>query len=81
MSVGQTDPVLQFPYKVYEHTINNIVVVYANDAAWTRAMKFILTDLKWLIAWAVKHGASSWRGCTLASTGEELQSGPALHQA
>lgn len=58
LSVGQTDPVLQFPYKVYEHTINNTVVVYANDAAWTRAMKFILTDLKWLIAWVVKHAAS-----------------------
>lgn len=56
MIVDQTDPVLQFPYKIYEQTIDDAVVVYANDVSWTRAMKFILTDLKWLVAWVVKHG-------------------------
>mmetsp|Transcript_19192 Transcript_19192/g.63035 ORF Transcript_19192/g.63035 Transcript_19192/m.63035 type:complete len:234 (-) Transcript_19192:412-1113(-) len=57
LSIHRTDPALQFPYKIQDHTINSTVVLYAsNDAMWTRAMKFLLTDLKWVIAWVVKYG-------------------------
>ena len=59
MSANQIDPALQIPYRVHDHTINDALVIYTSDITWTRAMKFILTDLKWVIAWVVKHGVAS----------------------
>ena len=28
-----------------------------DDVAWTRAMKFLLSDIKWMISWSAKHTA------------------------
>ena len=26
-----------------------------DDLSWTKALKFLLSDIKWLIAWSTKH--------------------------
>ena len=27
----------------------------SDDLSWTRALKFLLSDIKWMIAWSAKH--------------------------
>jgi beclin 1 len=56
------DPTLQLPYainviegKVYDQ----IILLGSDDEMWTRALKFLLTDVKWIIAWASKHCSGS----------------------
>ena len=57
-SINETDPAIQFPYKIQGHYINNMAILYAsNDVIWTKAMKYLLTDLKWVIAWAIKRAS------------------------
>lgn len=53
--VDQFDPVLQFPYTIKEQRINDVCLSYTNDIVWTRAMKFLLTDLKWATACFAKN--------------------------
>mmetsp|Transcript_22098 Transcript_22098/g.34001 ORF Transcript_22098/g.34001 Transcript_22098/m.34001 type:complete len:337 (-) Transcript_22098:2139-3149(-) len=39
-----------------EATIGGLSIAFGNDGErWTRAMKFLLTDLKWLVAFTTKH--------------------------
>ena len=50
----------RLPYAVSEggRYINNIPITYGgsnSDELWTRALKFMLTDVKWIVAWAAKH--------------------------
>jgi len=28
---------------------------YNNDEAWTRSLKYLLTNMKWLLAWVAQH--------------------------
>ena len=52
------DPTLALPYNIFvaEGKIHDQIVFWGtDDEAWTRALKFLLTDIKWLIAWATKH--------------------------
>ena len=53
------DPVLQLPYSISlaENKIGDLSVLYTGneDEKWTRALKFLLTNLKWIVAWASKH--------------------------
>lgn len=55
------DPTLALPYaiNVAEGKVNDQVVLLGDDEVWTRALKFLLTDIKWLIAWSAKHCNSS----------------------
>ena len=56
--IRNRDPTLSLPYlvninegKVFDQTIN----LGSDDEMWTKALKFLLTDIKWIIAWASKH--------------------------
>lgn len=52
------DPTLQLPYKINsaEGKINNqSILVGSDDEQWTRALKYMLSDIKWIIAWSAKH--------------------------
>jgi beclin 1 len=52
------DPTLALPYaiNVAEGKIHDQNVFWGtDDEAWTRALKYLLTDVKWLIAWTTKH--------------------------
>lgn len=52
------DPTLQFPYKINatEGKVNNhCILLYTEDEQWTRGLKFMLSNIKWVIAWSAKH--------------------------
>lgn len=53
------DPTLQLPYKIdtHEGKINShsISVSSADEEQWTKALKYMLSDIKWIIAWSTKH--------------------------
>jgi len=58
--ISEQDPAFRLPYAVSEggRYINNIPITYGgsnSDELWTRALKFMLTDVKWIVAWAAKH--------------------------
>ncbi|KDO18758.1 hypothetical protein SPRG_21648 [Saprolegnia parasitica CBS 223.65] len=50
------EPSLRFPYKIYKGKIGELAIsVGGNDEQWTRALKYLLTHLKWLLAWIAKR--------------------------
>lgn len=56
--VMEHDPTLQLPYsisaaegKIHNHSI----ALSADEEQWTRALKYMLSDIKWIIAWSTKH--------------------------
>ena len=58
MYVMEHDPTLQLPYainatdgKIHNHSI----ALSADEEQWTRALKYMLSDIKWVIAWSTKH--------------------------
>lgn len=56
--VSTQDPTLSLPYviKPCDGIINNQSVLLGNDdETWTRSLKFLLADIKWIIAWAAKY--------------------------
>jgi beclin len=57
--VAAYDPTMAIPHKinVNESKIGDISFVYGtDDEMWTRALKFMLANIKWIIAWYTKHG-------------------------
>lgn len=57
--VANYDPTMSMPYKIdlIESKIGEISFVYGvDDEVWTRALKFTLSNVKWIIAWYTKHG-------------------------
>lgn len=56
---SETDPTLSMPYKISlpDSKIGEACFTYGStdDEGWTRAMKFMLSNIKWLVAWATKH--------------------------
>lgn len=56
--IQQQDPAFRLPYAVSGTKINNVAIAYnatQSEEHWTRALKFLLTDIKWIVAWAAKH--------------------------
>ncbi|RHY27902.1 hypothetical protein DYB32_007174, partial [Aphanomyces invadans] len=50
------EPSLRFPYKITRGKIGDLSIeVGGNDEQWTRALKYLLTHLKWLLAWVAKR--------------------------
>ncbi|KAG7398932.1 Beclin-1 [Phytophthora boehmeriae] len=49
------EPSLNFPYKVERGKIGGLPISLGNDEQWTRALKYMLTHLKWLLAWISKR--------------------------
>jgi beclin 1 len=52
------DPPLELPYaiNVQEGKIyDQVITLGADDEMWTRALKFLLTDVKLIVAWASRH--------------------------
>jgi hypothetical protein len=50
--VSERDPSLRLPYVVADGKVHGVPVVFDKEAVWTRAMKYLLTDLKWILSWA-----------------------------
>lgn len=56
--VTAQDPTLSLPYviKASDGLINDqSVLLGVDDEIWTRSLKFLLTDIKWIIAWSAKY--------------------------
>lgn len=56
--VAQWDPTLQIPHPIDDNTgsVGGVsVALGSNLEDWTKAMKYMLTDLKWLLTWVAKY--------------------------
>jgi beclin 1 len=58
--VKSLDPTLTLPYVIVSSSgdgkINDIPISYGSDEEqWTKALKYTLTCIKWIIAWSTKH--------------------------
>lgn len=59
--VKKHDPTLCLPYNIAitsaDVTVHglNLLLGKDDDEAWTKALKFLLSDVKWIIAWYTKH--------------------------
>jgi beclin 1 len=53
-AVRATDESLVLPYKITRGKIGDLTVVPYDEEQWTRAMKFLLTHLKWILLWVTK---------------------------
>jgi beclin 1 len=56
--IATHDPTLELPYKISiaDSKIGGIVFTFGtDDEVWTRALKFMLSNIKWIIAWYTKH--------------------------
>lgn len=44
---------LRLPYKISKHSIGGYSVLFLKNkhAEWTKALKYALTNLKWLLTW------------------------------
>ncbi len=51
----QDEATLKFPYKIQRGKIGDLSICMGNDEQWTRALKYLLTHLKWLLAWSAKR--------------------------
>jgi len=52
------DPTLALPYSinVEDGCVNDVsVCLGVDEAIWTKGLKYMLSDIKWIIAWACKH--------------------------
>lgn len=56
--VQDHDPTLRLPYRIKEKdgTVGGLPVSLGSSLEdWTRALKYMMTDLKWIVAWAAKY--------------------------
>ncbi|CAI5737566.1 unnamed protein product [Hyaloperonospora brassicae] len=54
------DPSIRFPYKVTKRSIGNYSILFLKNKhkEWTKALKYALTNLKWLLMWVSARGYS-----------------------
>jgi beclin 1 len=58
------DPTLQLPYTIHlnDGKIDELSFKWdSDDEIWTRSLKFVLADIKWIITWGTKHCNSNYR--------------------
>lgn len=65
--IRRADPPLSMPYhleleegrppRIGSRSGSELLELYrgSDDLSWTRALKFLLSDIKWMIAWSTKH--------------------------
>ncbi|EWM25124.1 beclin 1 [Nannochloropsis gaditana] len=51
------DPTIRLPHRVQGNKIGGLPIVLTpgEEDTWNRALKYLLTDLKWLSAWSARH--------------------------
>lgn len=57
--VAGYDPTMAIPYKIFiaESRIGDVSFIYGtDDEAWTKSLKYMLSNVKWIVAWYTKHG-------------------------
>lgn len=56
--IASYDPTMSMPFPIViaESLIGDVSFTFGDDLEkWTRAMKFMLTNIKWIVAWFTKH--------------------------
>jgi beclin 1 len=55
--VSSKNPQFSFPYAIEYDKVGGFSVNYTNgnEEQWTRALKFLLTNLKYLVLWSAGH--------------------------
>ncbi|GMF15636.1 unnamed protein product [Phytophthora lilii] len=58
--VRARDPSIRLPYKVAKHSIGGYSILFLKNKhkEWTKALKYALTNLKWLLTWVSTRGYS-----------------------
>ncbi|ETM34874.1 hypothetical protein, variant 1 [Phytophthora nicotianae] len=58
--VRARDPSIRLPYKVAKHSIGGYSILFLKNKhkEWTKALKYALTNLKWLLTWVSARGYS-----------------------
>jgi beclin 1 len=56
--VEARDRSMRLPYKVSKHSVGGYSVLYLRNKhnEWTKALKYALTNLKWLLTWVSARG-------------------------
>eukprot|EP00128_Syssomonas_multiformis_P012189 Colp12_sorted_trinity150504_noHs@22234 len=56
MHVETKDSLFRLPYKINKDKIGDVSIRtnFNSQEQWTKALKFMLTDLKWCLAWVCK---------------------------
>ena len=49
------DESLKLPYEIRKGKIGDMSITLGDDETWTMALKYVLTHLKWQLAWVAKH--------------------------
>ena len=60
--ISANDPAFALPYPPEAGAkIGGVSVVFGqvSDELWTKALKMLLTNVKWIVAWSAKHAASA----------------------
>ncbi|CAH0480820.1 unnamed protein product [Peronospora belbahrii] len=58
--VRARDPSIRLPYKVAKHSVGGYSIIFLKNKhkEWTKALKYALTNLKWLLTWVSARGYS-----------------------
>ena len=69
----QRDPTVQLPYRIWpaegkigDARTGELSICYSNDDRWPRALKFMLTHLKWLLVWISSNSFAVGEGSAYA---------------
>ena len=56
--VKELDEAFKLPYAIEKDKVGGMIIKahFANEASWTKSLKYMLIDLKWLLGWLVKKG-------------------------
>ncbi|KAH7488174.1 hypothetical protein PRIC1_007706 [Phytophthora ramorum] len=67
--VRARDPSIRLPYKIAKHSIGGYSVLFLKNKhkEWTKALKYALTNLKWVLTWVSARGYTSTAPSVVAS--------------
>ncbi|CEG36164.1 hypothetical protein, variant 4 [Plasmopara halstedii] len=70
--VRARDPSIRLPYKVVEHSIGGHSIIFLKNKHkdWTKALKYALTNLKWLLTWVSARGFNISTSFAVATTAQ-----------
>ena len=53
------DKTLELPYKIHlsDGRVDDVSISVSggDEDQWTRALKYLMTDIKWIVSWSAKH--------------------------
>jgi len=59
LHIQRLDMAFHLPYMIEDDVIGGVSIKMHNTIEWSRALKFLLTNLKWIVSWTAKHEDSN----------------------